>query len=423
MSNLARKLAPKPFEGYIQIVKLKNGQVEKLENLKYRDLKNLKKYAKETDIYYAPNTSFNGKRGIKNLKNLRELYVDIDFHKDKLSKEQLKAKINFTIAEIWLMADQEEIPPASKAIVTGRGVHIYWDLKPSSYGAIATWQELEDFLCNKLKYLGADSSATDAARILRLPTTINSKSKTECYVYVEENNIHDMYDLREQYLNYNNKHNKEYVKKEKKNNKINLYNSYTLHFARARDIVKLVKIRKGNVTGYRNFILHCYAYWEGIYNRNTEVLKEMVYKLNNTFTEPLKDTEVDAILRCIPKAIESFLKFQEQVAKGNVKVTKGMRNKGGYWYKNITLIERLEITEKEQKLLETIINTKEKYKRNNKNRVENRKNKDGLTKKQQELKDLKIKIERLKEEKLSNRQIAKILEITEGTVRNILKKI
>ena len=249
MSNLARKLAPKPFEGYIQIVKLKNGQVEKLENLKYTDLKNIKKYKNEEDIFYAVNSSFNGKRGVKNLKNLRELYVDIDLHLEKFTEEELKSEVNWMITEIWLMADRGAIPRPSKAIITGRGVHIYWDLKPSSYGALATWQSLEDFLYNKLKYLGADRQATDAARILRLPTTINSKTRTECYIYIEENNVYDMYSLREKYLNWSNKHNKEYVKKEKKNNKINLYNSYTLHLGRARDIVKLVKIRKGNVMG------------------------------------------------------------------------------------------------------------------------------------------------------------------------------
>lgn len=416
MSNLAKKLATKSFEGYLQVIKIKNGQVEILENLKYTDLKNIKKYKKEKDVFYTVNSSFNGKRGVKNLKNLRVLYVDIDFHK-KINKENLKAEINFVIVEIWLMADRGEIPRPSKAIATGRGVHIYWDLEPSSYGALATWQQLEDFLYNKLKHLGVDKKATDASRVLRLPGTINSKSKTECYVYVEENNIYSMYDLRERYLNWRNKHNKEYVKKEKNNNKINFYNSYTLHLARARDIVKLVKIRKGNVTGYRNFILHCYAYWEGIYNRNTDTLKEMVYKLNNSFTEPLRDTEVNAILRCIPKAIESFLRFQEEVGKENIKVTKSMRNKGGYWYKNSTLIERLDITEKEQEQLETIIDKKEKYKRKNKNRVENRKNENGLTKREQQKQDTIKAIKRLKTQGFKQVEVAKKLNKSIRTIK------
>ena len=47
---------------------------------------------------------------------------------------------------------------------------------------------------------------------------------------------------------------------------------------------------------------------------------------------------------------------------------------------------------------------------------------EGLTKKQQELQDLKIKILALKEQNLSNRAIGRKLEISETKVRNILKK-
>ncbi|WP_317311603.1 DNA-binding response regulator [Clostridium thermobutyricum] len=330
MINLAKKLATKPFDGYLQVVKIANGEIKKLNNIKYENIDEIKNYRKEKDIYYTPNTSYNGKRGVENLKNLRELYLDFDLHKN-LKKEDLKAEINFIIAEVWFKAYIGEIPRPSKAIITGRGVHIYWDLEPSSYGALSTWQELEDFLYNKLKYLGADRQATDAARILRLPNTINSKNNEECYIYVCENNIYSMYELREKYLQWSNKHKKNYVKKEsqkRKSNKINLFNSYTLHLGRAEDLVRLVKLRKGNVVGYRNFILHCYAYWMGIYNRDTEVLKDLVYKLNNSFKEHMRNSEVDKVLRCIPKAISKFLEYEQGLRTGQAKrVSKGMRER------------------------------------------------------------------------------------------------
>ena len=38
-----------------------------------------------------------------------------------------------------------------------------------------------------------------------------------------------------------------------------------------------------------------------------------------------------------------------------------MRDKGGYWYKNETLIERLDITREEQKYLKTIISDSDKF--------------------------------------------------------------
>ncbi|WP_332933507.1 LuxR C-terminal-related transcriptional regulator [Clostridioides difficile] len=55
-------------------------------------------------------------------------------------------------------------------------------------------------------------------------------------------------------------------------------------------------------------------------------------------------------------------------------------------------------------------------------RQENRRNENGLTKKQQELLDLKNELLKLKEKGLSNRSIAKQLNISESKVRTTLKK-
>ena len=99
-----------------------------------------------------------------------------------------------------------------------------------------------------------------------------------------------------------------------------------------------------------------------------------------------------------------------------------MKDKDGYWYKNETLIERLEITEQEQRELKTIIGTRVKYDRKNEKRNKARRNKNGLTNKQQEIVDLKAEILKLREEGLSLRAIAKQLNKSLGSIQNILKK-
>ena len=185
--------------------------------------------------------------------------------------------------------------------------------------------------------------------------------------------------------------------------------------ARVEDIETLCKLRGYNMKGYRNMIIHCYAYWKGIYVRDIDELENEVIELNNAFIEPMKDTEIKAILRCIPKAIEKFLNYEQGLRNGEDKrVTKGMRDKGGYWYKNETLIERLNITPKEQRSLKTIIGTEEKYRRNNERRTP--RNENGLTKKQQELKELRENILELKKEKFKNKDISIKLEIPLKTV-------
>ena len=222
-----------------------------------------------------------------------------------------------------------------------------------------------------------------------------------------------MYDLREQYLNDNYK--KTIAKVNKSNSKIvtnAFFNSYSLHMSRAEDLETLVKIRKGKMKGYRNMAIHCYSYWKGIYVRDPEELKEIIEAFNNSFAIPLKSTEVNAVLRCVPKAIDKFLEYEQGIRSGVTKrITKGMRDKGGYWYKNETLIERLDITEAEQRHLKTIIGTRVKYDRNNEKRKNKRRNENGLTPKQQELQDLKVKILQLKKEKMKNKEIANKLSI------------
>ena len=85
-------------------------------------------------------------------------------------------------------------------------------------------------------------------------------------------------------------------------------------------------------------------------------------------------------------------------------------------------MERLDITEKEQRKLKTIIGKRVKYDRKNEKRNKDRRNENGLTNKQQEIVDLKIEILKLKEDGLSSRAIAKQLNKSLGSIQNILKK-
>ena len=83
---------------------------------------------------------------------------------------------------------------------SGRGVHLYWRIQNAPFGALNTWQELQDYIYYNLKHLGADRKATDGARVLRLPGTINSKSDTDCKVLYIDNDVeYSMYELREEY--------------------------------------------------------------------------------------------------------------------------------------------------------------------------------------------------------------------------------
>lgn len=393
-------------DGYIQLIKFENKNIIKIYNTNINGLREVVEQVEgQTDTYITPNTMYKPFRGVENIRQFRALYIDID------GVEGDQVGTSYKVLEL---VENKEIPKPTMIVNSGRGIHIYWRIVNAPYGALHTWQELEDYLYYKLKHLGADMAATDGARILRLPGTINSKNNATCRALMIDDSIeYSMYDLREEYLNYKPKTKQlEFVETKKDtSHKVitnSFFNSYSLHMTRSSDIITLCKLRNYDVIGHRNMILHCFAYWKGIYIRDEEELAKEVIDLNNSFKEPLKDNEVNAILRCIPKAIDKFIAYEQGIRSGErKKVTNGMRDKEGYWYKNETLIERLNITEHEQSKLKTIIGTQEKYRRKNEKRTP--RNEDGLTPREQQKQDTIKAIQELKEQGFKQKEVAEQL--------------
>lgn len=404
-------------DGYIQCIKLEENKTLKIYNTRSSNIKEvIESVEGEKDTFITPNTMYKPYRRVENIRQFRAFFIDID---------NVEGDQGYIAYKIFEMAERKEIPMPSMIISSGRGLHIYWRIKNAPYGALSTWQELEDMLYFKLKSLGADKKATDGARVLRLPGTLNTKNNEMCNILYINNDIeYSMYDLREQYLNIKPKQLKIQQTKKKSDKVIvnAFFNSYSLHMSRVEDILTLCELRKYNLKGYRNMILHCYAYWKGIYIRDFEELTNEVIELNNSFREPLKETEVKAILRCIPKAIDRFIAYEQGVRAGERKrVTKGMKDKEGYWYKNETLIERLGITEEEERKLKTIIGKRVKYDRNNEKRTP--RNKEGLTPREQQKRDRLKQVIELKNQGLKQIEIAEKLSISRQAVSKLFKQI
>ena len=423
MTKFCDHLYDESTDGYIQILKLnddKNGdKTIKIYNTKNEGLRDIvEELHKKEDVFLSPNTMYLPKRRVENIRQFRALFQDIDCASLGFKKAE-------TVYMIWLLHYEGKIPKPTMVTDSGRGIHLYWRIQNAPYGALNTWQELQDYIYYNLKHLGADRRATDGARVLRLPGTINSKSVTNCEVLYIDNDIeYSMYELREEYLNYKPRTHQLQMQQVKKiDTKVisnRFFNSYSLHMERANDLETLCRLREYNMTGYRNMAVHCYAYWKGIYIRDNYELENMVIEFNNAFTEPLNETEVQAVLRCIPKAIDKFIAYEQGLRSGERKrVSKGMRDKEGYWYKNETLIDRLGITSKEQRHMKTIIGIDEKYDRNNERRRANRRNEEGLTKREEE------KIKTIESIKRLYKQvdIVKELGLSKGRVSQVIKEI
>lgn len=416
-------------DGYVHVAKFNDGSIVKIYNTRLKGLREVVEEVKgEEDTYITPNTIYLPKRRIENIRQFRALYIDLD------STEGDQLYISYLIFEL---AENGEIPKPSMIVDSGRGIHLYWKIKNAPYQALCTWQQLEDFLYYKLKKYGADGRALDAVRVLRMPGTINSKNNKECRVlYIDEDLEYSMYDLREKYLEYKPKQLEFEQTKKKTNSKVinnKFFNSYSLHMARSEDIETLCKLRNYDMHEYRcrNMAVHCYAYWRGLVVRDIEVLEKEVIEFNNALTKPLKETEIKAILRCIPNVIDKFIQYENDIKSGvKRRVSKGMRDKEGYWYKNETLIERLNITSREQIHLKTIIGTEEKYRRRREKDNEyqkakqkaERRNEEGLTQREQQKLDTTKSIQELKAKGLKYKEIAEKLDISIDTVKYYFRK-
>jgi hypothetical protein len=365
----------------------------------------------ENNIYFSVNTFYSKFRNGDNIRHLRALFVDLDIEKEGLTREEVDKALEIKIK-------RGIIPRYTLKIDTGRGYHLIWNIEDAPKQALPIWQKVENKLIENLKELGADRLVSDCTRVLRLTGTKNSKNGKECLLL---ENTQRMYLLRNLFEVYQEKEEKEKPKtansKAFKQRKIlNCLNTYSLHFARKEDLLTLCNLRKWNLTGTRELVLFLYRYWSCTFLRETELALEHTLELNKRFTKPLGEQEVISATASAEKYYNSLMENK------NVKKPYINGKFIGFNPRNTTLINWLNITKEEQKELKTIIDKEEKYRRNNNRRTKSRRNEKGLTAKQQELADLKVRIVELKDQGLSIRKIAETIGKSKGSIENLLKK-
>jgi hypothetical protein len=95
-----------------------------------------------------------GSGKIENCSNTRAIYLDFD---------------GMELVEINYRIDNAGLPQPSMIVNSGHGYHVYWLLEQ------AAGQEVKPLIDKMAQLLEADTRATDLARILRIPDTMNLK--------------------------------------------------------------------------------------------------------------------------------------------------------------------------------------------------------------------------------------------------------
>ena len=349
---------------------------------KYAELKDLD--ISGENIYITLNTFYKPCRRLENIKELNTLFIDLDYYKTGKTKDQV-------LMDLEKNYFNQSIPIPNYVIDSGRGMYLIWIINAVPSKALPLWKAVQEYLYNQLKCFGADRQALDATRILRVPGSINSKSKTVVNILDEYEYIYDLREIQNEFL----PELRPYEKKKGRPSKINyIYRERSLYYGRIQDIIKLCELREYDLKGHRELILFLYRYYLCSFTEDIQKALEDALELNSMFRQALSEREV---IRATRSAERCYLDKNKQ-----------------YKYKNETLIELLEITEEEQKYMTIIISKKEYKRRENirgkKNYQEQLKAKGKVTKKE-ELNVLRKKIKALKEKGFKNKEITLMLEV------------
>lgn len=355
------------------------------------------------NVFISINTFYSTFRRVEYLKELKAQFIDLDMYNTEFTKEQII---------MHLEADyfNKSIPRPNLIIDSGRGLYLIWLLNSVPSKALPLWKAVEEYLYSVLKGFGADRQALDPTRVLRVPGSINSKSKTTVNVIEQYDYIYDLREIQKEFLPELEE--KKVNKKGRPSKTVFIHRERSLYYARIQDIIKLCELREYDLKGHRELILFLYRYYLCYFLEDTKRALDDVLELNKEFIEPLREKEV---IRATRSAETVYLS----------------QNKD-YKYKNKTLIELLEITGLEETHMSTIISEKE-YKRRKRIRDNGYQRKkyneklksDGKVSEKEKLSQRREKIKALLEQGLKQKDICLQLNISKRTYirdRNYLKE-
>ena len=371
------------------------------------------------DVFFSQNTFYRKARRIETIRQLRSLYVDLDFYIFNYSP-------NWILGKLELEFYRQSIPEPNLIIFSGQGIVLIWLIEPVPYMALPLWQAVQNYLIKQLKPLGGDPKAADAARIFRLAGSTSSKNGNEVRVQYRHEYIHVLRDIQDEYLPELTPKPKAKKKPGRKKKIVHLFNIYSLHSARLYDLNTLVTIRNGQMNNYRELTLFLYRYWCCCFTGDPQEALQQTLDFNQTFTQPLPEREAVRATKSAEKA------FNARSDKEANERAKAMGYPGaGYRISNAKIIDWLDITPDEQTHMKTIIGPKEKRRRDLVEKEKQRReagmrpmaeyNRERHEAKMDKVEILRQAIEQNPD--LSGRKLAALLGWSEPTVRRLKKQI
>lgn len=357
----------------------------------------LKQDFDKEDVYIAMSTFYKPMRRIETIKEIGNLFLDLDTYNTEFSKTQ----ILMNLEENYF---NRSIPIPNLIIDSGRGLTLVWSIEKVPYKALPLWKAVQEYLYSQLKEFGADRKALDATRVLRVAGSINSKSGTRVTILEKYEYKYTLREIQREFLPDLDENKSK--KKGRPKKIVYVHRERSLYQGRILDLVKLCELRNYDVKGQREIILFLYRYYLCYFYDDEQKALEDVLELNKEFIQPLSEKEV---IRATGSAEKVFKSKDKQ-----------------YKYKNETLIDILAISEYEQTHMKVIIGKEEYKRRDNERNKKNYREKlvtNGKLTEKEKISQRRNKIKDLLAEGLRRKEICIILKISIKTYKRDIQFI
>jgi hypothetical protein len=372
---------------------------------------------------YISQQRFYFKRTISQLLQLGAMYVDVDFH---TIPELAGMDARGVLEDVLVALERARMPAPTMAIASGRGLYVIWLHEAIPRAALTRWNAAQRELWRVLSPFGGDRGALDAARVLRLAGTKNSKNGATVEQIAPPGEVwkfddlaeeilplgrEELYDLRIQRAARDAR-----MPSKSRQRPPMAFTQSTLWEGRLTDLQKLRQLRwfEGDLPpGARDhwmFLAGVAMSWIAI----PQVLRRELWELSKEAAS-WNDAESG-------KRLSAIMKRAHMAAKGERVEWNGVEVDPRYRFRNSTIIELLEIEDWEMEEMSVIISSDEARRRNTK-RHEKSRREAGMMERSEYLgiaSHNHREAHRLRSEGLTRRQIADTLKLSERWIYKLL---
>ena len=366
-----------------------------------KSLQTFYSFQRHSDYYLSANGFCKKKsRKADDLFRAMNIVIDLDLHDEYMDQKEKESLIHIAGEELYSHTFCH-MPCPNTIVYTGRGIQLWWKVRPFSIKKLRyVYDDMKNYLMDELealftslpyfenKFILDRAASRNASGLFRLPCTWNTKS----YSYGSIHFLHqDETDCLQHYFARHPLSGKKYKKyKKAKNDTAYYYRKPGAYGDMIKNkIRRLIQVRKENhisERGFRDLYLFvvCCAYASS--KATEEETLQATFEINELFDCPMSETE-------IMRTMKSALTRKYKLSYG-------------------TIIEKLSISKREQKLLKISKNPR-------KTRTEMQNNGKRLRK---ERKIRNEKILRMHQDGMTQKAIALAVGLTQSAISKILAK-